>query len=256
MNRNRSPIGRQARMRGTVGLILLALGALVLASCTGSSGDGPSEPTASTSEGAPATAATTAAPASPAPIPAGFQTVTGATYQFGLPTTVTFAVDSERVTDEGGLVKRWRYAVTPTGPYCVVVATEQANFNGQFPESVVQLFAANTQPEQHTLRNEVMRPNPPGTIGGVDQESTFLGRLDDGSTFDSHFYQRKYLTPGRSLIALSVGGPEANSAACQYAAIIGSFSATGQEFTPATPGPSTADADAGTDGPSPTEITS
>lgn len=236
MSRYHSSSERQVRMRGPLGLLLLAVGVLVLTSCTAGSDPGPSEATPSASDGTPTASA---APASPAPIPAGFQTVTGATYRFGLPASVTFEIDSERATDDGGLVKRWRYAVTPNGPYCVVVATEQANFAGRFPESVVQVFAANTQPDQHTLRNEVMRPNPPGTIGGVDQESTFLGRLDDGSTFTSHFYQRKYLTPGGSLIALSVGGPEANSASCQYAAIIGSFSAIGRDFTPATPGPST-----------------
>jgi hypothetical protein len=233
-------------MRGTVGAVLLGLGVLSAAGCSGNSGSPGSSGSGSSGSGSGSTApdaagptsTASAAPAAPAPIPPGFTAVTGATYRFGLPAAVSFAVDSERVTDEGGLVKRWRYAVTPSGPFCVVVATEQANFTGQFPESVVQLFAANTQPEQQTLRNEVMRPNPPGTIGGVDQESTFTGTSDDGSTFPSHLYQRKFLTPGRSLIALTVGGPEANSAECQYSAIIRSFSVTGREVVPATPGPS------------------
>ena len=200
-----------SRTRPGLGTILIGLGVLSVAGCTGGSDSDPS------------TAATSIAPVAPATIPAGFTVTTGAGYQFGLPTAVNFVADSTQSTDNG-LVKRWRYAVTPKGPFCVVVTTEQANFDGQFPESVVQLFAANTQPDQQTVRNEVMRPNPPGTIGGVDQESTFTGKLDDGTTFRSHLYQRKYLTPKRSLIALTVGGPEANSAQCQYAAIIKTFS--------------------------------
>ena len=236
-----NPIGKRVRMKGMACTIVLGLGVLSVTSCSADSGG--SEEKASDPARTPSAPAASAAPAT---IPPGFETVTGATYRFGLPTGVNFVADSERVTDAGGLVKRWRYAVHPNGPYCVVVATEQANFDGQFPESVIQLFAANTQPEQHTLRNEVLRPNPPGTIGGVDQESTFLGKLDDGSTFPSHLYQRKYLTPGHSLIALTVGGPEANSAECQYAKIIGTFAANGREFSPMTPGPSTS-------GPSPTD---
>jgi hypothetical protein len=80
-----------------------------------------------------------------------------------------------------------------------------------------------------------MQPNPAGTIGGVDQEATLSATLDDGKKVPAQLFQRKYLTPGRSLIAISVAGPTANSAQCQYSAIIQSFSATGQEFNGATP---------------------
>jgi hypothetical protein len=226
---------RRPRMRGTAGTILLGLGVLSAAGCSGGSSGGAPQPKP-TPTGSVGSAASTSAPAA---MPAGFKTVGGTAYRFGLPTSPAFVLDDQRVTDNGSLVKRWRYAVTPNGPFCLAEAVEQADFTGQFPESVVALFAANTQPDQHTLRNEVMKPNPPGTIGGVDQESTFTGRLDDGTSFPSHFYQRKYLTSGHSLIALAVAGPEAKSAQCQLATILSTFSATGQEFTPATPEPST-----------------
>jgi hypothetical protein len=224
--------GRRPRMRGAAGTILLGFGVLSVAGCSGGSSGGASPPK-------PTAAGSAASTSAPAAMPASFKTVGGTAYRFGLPTSPEFVLDEQRVTDNGSLVKRWRYAVTPNGPFCLAEAVEQADFTGQFPESVVELFAANTQPDQHTLRTEVMKPNPPGTIGGVDQESTFTGRLDDGTTFPSHFYQHKYLTPGHSLIALAVAGPEANSAQCQLATILSTFSATGQEFTPATPEPST-----------------
>src|SRR4051794_8336604 len=112
---------RRARMRGTVGTIMLGLGVLSVAGCSGSSGNGGDGQARSTAPASPVPAS----PASPAAIPAGFTTITGATYQFGVPAALSFAVDSERVTDEGGLIKRWRYAITPKGPFCVVVTTEQ-----------------------------------------------------------------------------------------------------------------------------------
>ena len=224
-----APPGRRPVRPFLLGLGSILLGAIFLTACSGGSDDGPgqSQPTpAGSSAAATATA-----------LPAGFTPVGGTAYRFGLPSDVRFVLDQQRVTDDGSVVKRWRYAITPKGPFCLAEAAEQANFDGQFPQSVVELFAANTQPDQHTLRNEVMPVNPAGTIGGVNQESTFTGRLDDGSTFASHFYQRKYLTSGHSLIALAVGGPEDQRERCRMAEIIGSFAATGQEFTGATPDP-------------------
>jgi hypothetical protein len=47
-------------------------------------------------------------------------------------------------------------------------------------------------------------------------------------------------TEGRSLVAIAVAGPEASSTDCQLSKIARSFSVNGREFTPATPGPSSA----------------
>jgi hypothetical protein len=87
------------------------------------------------------------------------------------------------------------------------------------------------------VRNQVMTPAPAGALGGVDQESTFTGTLDDGTTFPSHLYQRKFLTPGASLVALTVAGPQDQVETCRLAEIVKTFSATGTEFTGATATP-------------------
>ena len=200
-------------------------------------GCGGSDPEPAGTTSASASPSATAAPASPAPLPAGFRPVSGTAYTFGLPATVPFLADQPIVTDDGGLETRWRYAVKPNGPFCVVVATEQARFSGQFPQSALALFASNSQPDQKTVRNAEMKPAPAGAVSGVDQESTFTGTLDDGTTFPSHLYQRKFLTPGGSLIALTVGGPEDQASACRLKDIVASFSATGHEFTGATATP-------------------
>jgi hypothetical protein len=208
-------------------MLLLGLGVLSLAACSADS-TGDTAVAQQTSAGA-------AAAGTEAAVPAGFTAISGTALRFALPTDVAFVQDEDRVTDDGQVVKRWRFAVTPTGPFCLALTVEQADFTGDYPGSVVALFAANTQPDQKTLRNEVMQPNPPKTIGGVDQESTFTSTLDDGTTVASHFYQRKYLTPGHSLITLGVAGPETELAACHLPEIIGTFAATGHEFTAATP---------------------
>ncbi len=213
-------------------MLLIGLGVLSLTACSGDSSGDVSDPPNATSSAA--------AAATEAAVPAGFKAISGTAYRFALPTDVAFVLDEERVTDDGQVVKRWRYAVTPTGPFCLAQTVEQADFTGAFPESVVALFAAGSQPDQKILRNEAMQPNPAGTRGGVDQESTFTGTLDDGTSFSNHLYQRKFLTPGNSLITLVVAGPETNSAQCHLPEIIGTFAATGQEFTAATPPPSTA----------------
>lgn len=203
---------------------MLLVGGVAMTACSGS--DETAAPAAT-----PAATSATAAPAAPAPLPAGFTTVKGTAYQFGLPTALNFVPEAPLTTADGGVERRWRHAIAPNGPFCVVVAVEQANFTGDFPQSVVALFDAKTQPDQTTIVNKVMSPAPAGAVGGVDQESTFTGTLSDGSTFPSHLYQRKYLTPGRSLVALTVGGPEDQAATCRLPEIITSFSATGQEFT-------------------------
>ena len=57
-----------------------------------------------------------------------------------------FTADPAVTTDGGGTERRWRYALTPSGPFCVVVATEQPRFTGRFPESALALFAHGRTP--------------------------------------------------------------------------------------------------------------
>jgi len=218
------------------GISLLSALLVTTSACSGASGNEASgvkdaTPTNSASSSTSITGAAVT-------MPAGFATASGTAYQFGLPSNLKFVANDGTVTDDGGLMRRWRYAITPSGPFCIIVGVEQAQFTGQFPASVLALFDAKTQPDQKTLRNAVMTPVPAGTIGGVDQESTFTGSLDDGTTFPAHLYQRKYLTTDRSLIALTVAGPESHRAECQLSMIINTFSATGRQFTGATPKPS------------------
>ncbi len=223
---HRPRIGRSAG----VGL-LIGLGLLAPAACSAGSGSDPAGRTSVPTESAGAAAAT-------GPVPAGFEPITGTALRFALPASPVFTADATTVTEDGQLVRRWRHAITPKGPFCLVETVEQAHFAGAFPASVVELFAAGEQLDQHTLLNRVMTPAPPGTLGGVDQESTFTGRLDDGTPFPAHFYQRKYLTAGHTLITLVAAGPQDHSEQCRLPSIIAGLAATGQEFAGAAPDPS------------------
>ncbi len=223
--------------RGTassrIGLLGVGLGVVLLgvAACSGGSSGG-SGGKAATGAGTP----TGVASPTPIALPAGFTRVTGQSFQFGLPATPAYKLDARTIGDSGELEQRWRYAVTPAGPFCQVLAIEQKNFTGDWPQSSLQLFAAGTQPGQKTLRNEVLRPTPAGATGALAQESTFTTTLADGSSVTNHLYQRVYLTPGRSLIQLLVGGPEEQAASCRYTDILATFGLTGHEFTGAPDG--------------------
>ena len=214
--------------RGTTTTRIAALGVLLLglAACSsGSSGGGSGDASGATPTPTGVTSPT------PIALPAGFTRVTGQSFQFGLPTTPAYTLDARQVGDDGSLEQRWRYAVSPSGPFCQVLAIEQKNFAGDWPQSSLQLFAAGTQPGQKTLRNEVLKPTPAGAIGALAQESTFTTTLADGSPVTSHLYQRVYLTPGHSLVQLLVGGPEDQAGACHYTDILATFGLTGHEFT-------------------------
>jgi hypothetical protein len=214
-----------------LGIALAGGIAMASSACSGRSDDGDAGPTTppATVPGAPSVE-----PASPAPIPAGFRTVIGTSYQFGLPTELDFASGDPVVTSDGGIETQWTHAVAPSGPYCVVIATEQARFEGAFPESAIARFDAKTQPGQKTLRNAVMKPAPPGAVSGVDQESTFTATQNDGTALPSHLYQRTFLTPNRSLAALTAAGPQESADTCRLKDIVATFSATGREFSGAT----------------------
>jgi hypothetical protein len=217
--------GMHGRARRSVGI--LAMTALI----AGTAACGGSDSKASGSTGP--------EPASAGVIPAGFHRISGLSYEFGLPNSPVYVQDSQIVGVGGSLESRWRYGVTASGPFCLVLAIEQKNYTGDFPTSSEQLFANAGQPNQHTVRNEVLTPTPSGAAAALNQESTFTSTLSNGKSMPSHLYQRVYLTPGHSLIQFLVGGPEAQSSSCHYTDILATFSLTGQEFIGATPPPPT-----------------
>jgi hypothetical protein len=175
-----------------------------------------------------------AEPPSAVALPAGFHRISGTTYEFGLPNNPAYVEDDQRVGPGGSLQMRWRYALTPTGPSCLVLAVEQKNYTGDFPDSSIKQFADADQPEQHTIRNELLKPTPRGASGALNQESTYTSTMSDGRSIPSRLYQRVYLTPGNSLVQFLVGGPDNQAGACHYTDILATFVLTGREFTGAT----------------------
>jgi hypothetical protein len=209
-------------------MIVVALAvALVPAGCGGS---GDATPAATTPAAPTPPARTPTAP------PAGADG--GTSYRIRLPSQPAFEPQAEQV-DQGASIRRWQHAVRPQGRSCIVVASEQAGFDGPFPESVISLFDVPQQPGQKNLRNRAIDPTPAGTAGGVEQESTFTGRLADGTTFPAHLYQRAYLTPGKTLIKVGAAGPEDQVQACGLAQVVASLQVTGSEYSAAgSPAPS------------------
>ncbi len=116
-----------------------------------------------------------------------------------------------------------------TGPYCFVTASEQPRFDGDFPGSTQAIFAG--RGDRTVLRNDVITPAPRGTVAGLDQQATLTVALDAGRTVPTRLVQRAYLTPGRTLIQLSVAGPQDQAATCQLDAVAGSLRTTGTERT-------------------------
>jgi hypothetical protein len=214
--------------RARVLVLLLAAASTLMAACgaqnssagAGSAGAG-SSPAGSSPAGSDGAAATSMSPV------AG-----GTAYTFALPSDMVFSSDSERTTKDGAVERRWRHAVRPAGPFCTVVAVEQPNFTQRFPESVLAVFEATNQGGDHVVRN-VAIPPVTGAVGGVDQESTFTARLDDGTSTAARLFQRQYLTSGRTLVSVSAAGPQDQVEACRLATIVSSLELTGRELSTA-----------------------
>jgi hypothetical protein len=160
---------------------------------------------------------------------AGGTTAGGTAYQFALPREPQFTAEAPQTTKGGAVERRWRHAVRPAGPFCTVVAVEQPHFTQQFPESVLAVFEATNQGGDHVVRNAAVAPVT-GAIGGVEQESTFTARLDDGSSTPARLFQRQYLTPGRTLVSVSAAGPQDQVEACRLTDIVNSLEVTGAEL--------------------------
>lgn len=211
--------------------VMIVAVVLSLAGCGGGGGEaGGASPGRTEATPAAGTAASTEA--------GGTGGTGGTSYRIRLPEQPAFEPEGEQL-EAGSSVRRWRHAVRPEGPFCIVIASEQGNFDGTFPESVISLFDVPQQPGQKNLRNRSIDPAPAGTDGGVEQESTFTGSLADGSTFPAHLYQRAYLTPGKTLVKVGAAGPEDQIAACGLAQVVASLQVTGSEYAAAaSPSPS------------------
>lgn len=186
---------------------LAALTVLALSACSGGRSD-PAAPTPPSGGGTPSSAAGTA-------------------YRFDLPTAPAFEAGPEQVTDNGTATRSWRYAIAPNGPYCFVTASEQPRFAGDFPGSTQAIFAGHR--DRIVVRNDVLKPAPPGAVSALVQEATLTVTLDDGSTVPSRLFQRAYLTTGGTLIQLTAAGPQDRVAQCQLDAVVSSLRTTGVE---------------------------
>ena len=239
--------GRAARTHGVRHALLPgALVALVVtatAACSGGSGvEDPARPSGSATgttgatgpASGPASGAATPVPSgaptgvvdSPGPVTGGTE-VGGTSYRFDLPAEPVFEPGPEQVTDNGTALRSWRWAVADGGPFCFVTASEQPRFSGDFPGSTQTIFAG--RGDRTVLRNDPITPAPRGTVAGLDQQATLTVTLDGGQQVATRLVQRTYLTPGGTLIQLSVAGPQDQAATCQLDAVAGSLRTTGVE---------------------------
>lgn len=230
------------------GLLPGALVALVVtatAACSGGSGaEDPPRPSGSatgatgatgTASGAsPGSGSGTAVPSgaptgvvdSAGPVSGGTE-VGGTSYRFTLPTDPAFEPGPEQVTDNGTALRSWRWAVADGGPYCFVTASEQPRFAGDFPGSTQAIFAG--RGDRTVLRNDPITPAPNGTVAGLDQQATLTVTAEGGQEVPTRLVQRTYLTPGGTLIQLSVAGPQEQAATCQLDAVAASLRTTGAD---------------------------
>lgn len=205
-------------------LVLLAL--LAVSGCSGGSG---SQARPESSD-----VPRVVAPDPSAPLPDGLRLEQATSFAYGLPNDGSFASGKNEIRD-GAVITRWTQPVEGTGANCTVVASEQPAYKGQFPGALIEIFETLSE-EDEILANESEDP-PPGALGAVRQESRFEGRLQDGSTLTGHLFQRQLLTPGRTLVSLTVSGPETALETCRLTDIMASLRLTGEELpTPQTSG--------------------
>jgi hypothetical protein len=210
--------------------VLLAVLVASTAACSG----GGSGPVASS-----AAPSATGSSSGSSGVPSG-EVVSGSAYRIRIPTAPAYLLDQDEVrADDGAHLRRWRHAVTATGPFCVVIATEQPHFTGDFPGASIALLQAEKGPKDTIVKNAVVTPAPSGVLGAVDQEETFVSTLDDGSTVNARLFGRDVLTPGRTLVSVTASGPDDGGQACASKAIVASLELTGAEAPtdPATPSP-------------------
>jgi hypothetical protein len=156
--------------------------------------------------------------------------VGGISYRFDLPPSVDFEITRTEVGDDGIVTRIWQHALAEGGPYCYVNASEQAGFDGAFPESTQGIWRIAVR---SVVRNDPIVPPPPGTRAALAQEGLITVTLEkDGSELPGRMFQRAYLTPDGTLVKLLASAPEESLAGCGTAAVVASLRMTGRTFTP------------------------
>lgn len=184
-----------------------------MTSCSGTSdGDEPGTPAAS--------------PPAPTFAP-GLEPAGGTSYAIGIPAEPEYAEQEPQTQAGGAVVRRWAHEVSPGGPQCTVVASEQPDYTGDFPDAVLQTFDALAEPGDEVIANDVDTA-PPGAVAAVRQELVFDARLADGSTVPARLHQRQLLTAGGTLVTLTVAGPQEAIARCRSEDVLASLQLTGQ----------------------------
>jgi hypothetical protein len=228
-----------AAVRAVISLIS-AIGVVAVAGSGCSSGES-SGAQASAAASAPSESAdASTTPASPSGAAAfDGETVSGAAYRFVLPSAPGYLLDSDTVRASDGMhQRRWRHALNPRGPFCLIQAVEQPNYTPAFPESSIALWEATQKSGDRVVRNEEMSSVPTGAVAGVDQEMTTTVRLEDDTRVPTRIRQRDFITPRKTLITLITAGPENEFDRCHLGAVYDTFVPTGTEAPTDPPQPS------------------
>lgn len=106
-----------------------------------------------------------------------------------------------------------------------MVASEQPAYTGTFPAAILQTFEVLAEKTDKVIANEQVPP-PPGAVGAVRQELTFSAKLASGTTVQARLYQRQLLTRGRTLVSVTVAGPENALSRCRATDITASLQLT------------------------------
>jgi len=178
-----------------------------------------------------AAAAPTPTSAAAAPTPTfapGLQAAGGVAYAVGIPTDPAFTKGRSETRANGTSISRWHFELSPGGPACTIVASEQPAYAGDFPAAILQTFEVLAERTDKIVTNEQVPP-PPGAVGAVRQESTFLVKLAGGTSVQARLYQRQLLTAGKTLVSLTVAAPEDALARCRAQDVAASLQLTGHE---------------------------
>jgi hypothetical protein len=198
---------------------LLVVGGLLAAGCSSS---GEAQPKAQPTR--------SVAPPPPPSFAPGLQAATSTSYAVGIPTDPAFVPAEGETRSNGTVIKRWRFELSPGGPACTVVTSEQPSYDGDFPAAALETFRTLAEKTDHVVANESVPP-PPGAVAAIRQELQFSAQLADGSTVPARLFQRQLLTPGRTLVQVTAAGPEDAVARCRAADIAASLQLTGAETT-------------------------
>jgi len=225
--------------RMTAGLqaavLVLLLSTALAAGCSSSSEPDPKKgeplPTSAAAAPTPTSAAVPTPTLAAAPTPTfapGLQAAGGVAYAVGIPTDPAVTKGPSETRANGTSISRWHFELSPGGPACTIVASEQPAYAGDFPAAILQTFEVLAERTDKIVTNEQVPP-PPGAVGAVRQESTFLVKLAGGTSVQARLYQRQLLTAGKTLVSLTVAAPEDALARCRAKDVAASLQLTGHE---------------------------